>query len=232
MNSQAGRSVVISGVTRGLGRAMAIEFARLGHSVHGCGRSEHDIASLKHELGKGHDVCSLDVTHEEAVLAWARRILAVDGAPHLLVNNAAIINPNARLWEVPGADFDALMRINLGGIAHLIRAFVPSMIGQGSGVVVNFSSGWGRTVAPEVAPYCASKWGVEGLTKALATELPKGLAAVAFNPGIIDTEMLRSCFGESAGRYPGASEWAKSAVPFLLALGAKDNGKSVTAPGG
>jgi NAD(P)-dependent dehydrogenase (short-subunit alcohol dehydrogenase family) len=211
---------------------MAVEFARLGHRVHGCGRSEHDIASLKHELGTGHDVYSLDVTHEEAVMAWARRILAVDGAPHLLVNNAAIINPNARLWEVPGADFDALMRINLGGIARMIRAFVPSMIGRGSGVVVNFSSGWGRTVSPEVAPYCASKWGVEGLTKALATELPKGLAAVAFNPGIIDTAMLRSCFGDNAGQYPGAAEWAKSAVPFLLALGPKDNGTSVTAPGG
>src|SRR5262249_52233204 len=111
------------------------------------------------------------------------------------------------------------------------RHVLPAMIGAGRGVVVNFSSYWGRSVAPEVAPYCASKWGIEGLTRALARELPKGLAAVALNPGIIDTDMLRSCFGNQAAGYLGPEPWAEAAVPFLLDLGPKDNGKALTVPG-
>jgi NAD(P)-dependent dehydrogenase (short-subunit alcohol dehydrogenase family) len=96
--------------------------------------------------------------------------------------------------------------------------------------VVNFSSGWGRSTAPEVAPYCATKWGVEGLTRALAQELPAGLAAVALNPGIIDTDMLRRTFGSSASAYPDPAIWAVKAVPFLEKLGPRDNGQALTAP--
>ena len=95
---------------------------------------------------------------------------------------------------------------------------------------MNFSSGWGRSVSPEVAPYCATKYAIEGLTKALAAELPEGMAAVPLNPGVIDTDMLRSCFGKEAAAYPSPEEWADAAVPFLLRLGPKDNGKSLTAP--
>ena len=71
-----------------------------------------------------------------------------------------------------------------------------------SGVIVNFSSGWGRSTDAEVAPYCATKWAIEGLTQAFAQELPSGMAAVALNPGIINTDMLQSCFGGSASGYP------------------------------
>ncbi len=109
--------------------------------------------------------------------------------------------------------------------------FLPGMIQRGSGVVVNFSSGWGRSTSPEVAPYCATKRGIEGLTAALAQELPADLAAVALNPGIIDTRMLRSCFGEGAGSYPTPEEWAKAAVPYLASLGTRHNGKALTVPG-
>src|SRR5262249_6905750 len=110
----------------------------------------------------------------------------------------------------------------------VLRCFLPAMIERGSGIIVNFSSGWGRSTSAEVAPYCATKWAMEGLTRALAQELPQGMAAVPLNPGIIDTDMLRSCFGRSAGDYPTAEEWAEYAVPFLLQLGPKDNGKALT----
>jgi NAD(P)-dependent dehydrogenase (short-subunit alcohol dehydrogenase family) len=104
------------------------------------------------------------------------------------------------------------------------------MLARGSGVIVNFSSGWGRSTSPEVAPYCATKYAVEGLTLALAQELPAGMCAVPLNPGIINTDMLQSCFGADAGSYPTPEKWAQKAVPFLLNLGPKDNGKSLTAP--
>ena len=70
-----------------------------------------------------------------------------------------------------------------------------------------------------------------GLTKALAQVLPSGLAAVPLNPGVIDTDMLRVCFGGDAGAYPGPEEWARRAVPFLLSLGRKHNGQSLSVPG-
>ena len=120
--------------------------------------------------------------------------------------------------------------MNLEGVVNVIRHFVPAMVERGSGVIVNFSSGWGRSTDAEVAPYCATKWAIEGLTQALAQELPSGLAAIALNPGIINTEMLQSCFGTSASAYPTPEQWAKKAVPFLLGLGPKHNGRPLTAP--
>ena len=111
---------------------------------------------------------------------------------------------------------------------HVLKAFVPAMVKRGSGVIVNLSSGWGRSTAPEVAPYCATKYAVEGLTLALAQELPRGVAAVPLNPGVIDTDMLRQAWAEGASSYQKADQWAKKAAPFLLALGPKDNGRSLT----
>jgi NAD(P)-dependent dehydrogenase (short-subunit alcohol dehydrogenase family) len=225
-------TVLITGVTRGLGRAMAEEFARLGHTVVGCGRSEKEIAELRAQLDKPHDFVVVDVASDDEVKAWAAEVLRSHGVPSLLVNNAAVINRNARLWEVSAGDFSQVLDINVKGTVSVIRHFLPAMIKAGHGVVVNFSSGWGRSTDAEVAPYCASKWAIEGLTQSLSQEVPSGLAAVALNPGIINTDMLRSCFGGSASSYPTPERWAKAAVPFLLKLGPNDNGKQLTAPGG
>lgn len=68
------------------------------------------------------------------------------------------------------------------------------------------------------------------MTLALAQELPDGMTAIPLNPGIIDTQMLRSCFSDEAGQYPSAVEWAKRAAPFILKLGRGDNGKSLSVP--
>jgi len=148
----------------------------------------------------------------------------------LLLNNAGRINRNAPLWQVGAPEFSDVIDVNIKGVANIIRQFVPEMLKRGSGVIVNFSSGWGRSTAAEVAPYCATKWAIEGLTLALAQELPPGMAAVPLNPGIINTDMLRSCFGGSALGYPTAEEWAKIAVPFLLKLGPANNGRPLTVP--
>lgn len=227
-----GKIVFITGVTRGLGRAMAEEFIRLGHTVVGCGRSEKHIKQLRERTGQPNDFYAVDVASDDAVKSWASLCFNTHGAPDLLLNNAGVINRNARLWEIDAEEFDAVIDVNVKGTANVIRHFAPGMVKRKSGVIVNFSSGWGRSVDAEVAPYCASKWAIEGLTLALAEELPSGMAAVALNPGIINTEMLRSSFGDSARNYPSAPDWAKAAVPFLLRLGPKDNGKQLTAPGG
>jgi len=222
------KRIVITGVTRGLGRALAESFAALGHTVAGCGRSVSAIEELRQTLGQPHDFTVLDVRQDEQVKAWAERVLANLGASDVLLNNAAMINRRATLWDVPAAEFEQVVDININGVVNVLRHFVGAMIERGTGVIVNTSSEWGRSTSPEVAPYCATKWAVEGLTRALAQELPRGLAAVPLNPGIIDTDMLRSCFGDEAGHYPGPRQWVERAIPFLLGLGPKDNGKPLT----
>ena len=221
------RRVVVTGATRGLGRAMAERFVALGHHVIGCGRGARHVEELT-KRHPAHDFAVVDVADAAAVKAWADDVLARHGAPDLLLNNAALINANAPLWDVPAAEFDRLIDVNVKGVANVVRAFVPAMVARGTGVIVNFSSGWGRSTSAEVAPYCASKWAIEGLTRALAQELPRGLAAVPLNPGIIDTDMLRTCWAESAAAYPAPAEWAERAVPFLLKLGRRDNGRSLS----
>lgn len=225
------KHVVITGVSRGLGRVMAIGFAAEGWSVSGCGTDAEALQWLAGELGPDHHVQRCDVTDLAAVEDFATGVTKRFGAPDLLLNNAATISRSAPLWEVTADEFARVIDVNLKGVHLVIRAFLPAMIRSGKGVVVNFSSGWGRSTSPGVAPYCATKWGIEGLTAALAQELPTGLAAVALNPGIIDTRMLRSCFGEEAGNYPTPEEWAKAAVPYLASLGKRHNGQALTVPG-
>ncbi len=221
------RTIVITGASRGLGRAMVDELIRAGHRVHGCARSPRAIEELNREHGAPHTFDVVDIARDDEVAAWAERCLA-EYTPDLLINNAALINANAPAWEVPSEEFDSVVDVNLKGTANLVRRFVPAMVAANRGVIVNFSSGWGRSVSPEVAPYCLTKWGIEGYTQALALELPRGMAAIPLNPGIIDTDMLRSCFGGSASAYPDANEWAADAVPFLLRLGPEHNGRSLT----
>ena len=163
-----------------------------------------------------------------AVQEWANRIIEQSGEPDFLINNAALINRSAPLWEQTPEEFRDIISVNILGVFHCIRAFAPAMISRNRGVIVNFSSGWGRSTSPEVAPYCATKWAIEGLTQSLAQELPDGMAAVPLNPGIIDTEMLQSCFGGSASSYPKPEAWAKTAVPFILKLSPRNNGQPLS----
>ena len=220
--------IVITGVTRGLGRALTEEFIRAGHTVIGCGRSGDAIFDLRMTHLAPHDFSVLDIGQDSKVAIWAAKVLEHDNPPDLLINNAAIMNRLSPVWEQDDREFTRLVDANIRGTQNVIRHFVPAMVARKKGVIVNFSSGWGRSTSPEVAPYCATKWAIEGLTQALAQELPPGMCAVPLNPGVIDTDMLRSCFGEAAAGYPDADEWSKRAVPFLLRLGPKDNGRPLS----
>jgi NAD(P)-dependent dehydrogenase (short-subunit alcohol dehydrogenase family) len=220
--------IVLTGAGRGLGLAMVHGFSERGHIVWGCSQSADRVAELQRRWSEPHDFSQVDVRHDDQVQAWAGRVLATIGPPDLLLNNAAVVNRNAPLWKVSDEEFTQVMDVNVRGVVNVLRHFVPAMIERQAGVIVNFSSGWGRSTSPEVAPYCASKFAIEGLTRALAEELPSGMAAIPLNPGIIDTDMLRSCFGASAASYPSPDAWARKAVPFLLNLGPSDNGESLS----
>jgi NAD(P)-dependent dehydrogenase (short-subunit alcohol dehydrogenase family) len=224
-------TIIITGVTRGLGRAMAEGFAKAGYTVLGCGRAKELVEGLLKTFGDPHRFDRVDVASSEEVERWANMLLGKYGAPDLLINNAAIMTKPAPLWTISDDEFSRIVDINLKGTANVIRSFGRAMVANRSGVIVNISSGWGRSTDANVAPYCATKWAIEGLTQALSQELPAGMAAVALSPGIVNTEMLRLCFGRDAHAYEKPEEWAKRAVPFLLTLGPADNGKSLSVPG-
>ena len=224
------RKVLITGATRGLGQAMVHRFLRSDCDVRGCGRTLSLIESLNASTPTPGAFVAVDVADSRAVDDWAASLSESGFIPDLVLNNAGIMNAVAPLWEVPPDEFSALVDVNLRGTFHVIRAFLPAMIEEGRGVVVNFSSGWGRSTSPEVAPYCATKWGIEGLTRALAEELPPGLAAIPLNPGVINTDMLRQCWPEGAHQHASPEQWAARAVPFLLRLGAAHNGQPLTVP--
>jgi NAD(P)-dependent dehydrogenase (short-subunit alcohol dehydrogenase family) len=222
------KTIVLTGATRGLGRAMAERFIALGHTVLACARNQEILRELATHHPPPHDFAAVNVACDHEVAAWSQRLLGKYPAPDLLVNNAAVVNANAPLWEVSEADFSRVIDVNIKGTVNVIRHFLPAMIRKSRGVIVNFSSGWGRSTDAEVAPYCATKWAIEGLTRALAQELPDGLAAIPLNPGVINTDMLRSCFGSAAGSYPTPEQWAETAVPFILGLGPRHNGQPLS----
>lgn len=228
MTSHSPRIIVITGVTRGLGRALTEFFISRGHTVAGCGRSTSAIRELQERHPAPHHFDIVDVANDDHVARWAKATVSVLGVPDLLINNAAVLAQPAKLWEVPVREFDESVDVNIKGVANVIRHYVPQMLRRKKGVIINISSGWGRSVSAEVAPYCATKWAIEGLTKALAQELPQGMAAIALNPGIIDTDMLRACLGREAAKYPKPYDWAKKAGPFILGLGPEHNGQSLT----
>ena len=223
--------IVITGASRGLGLAMTEKFIELGHTVVGCARSSEAVEKLNKKYSAPHHFTCLDVTNDEQVKAWTTEILAKNEPPDLLINNAGVVNHLAPLWNVSNEEFSQVIDVNIKGTANVIRHFVPAMIARKSGIIVNFSSGWGRSTSPEVAHYCASKWAIEGLTRSLAQELPAGMAAVPLNPGIIHTDMLEICFGEDAASYTSVKAWVQKAVPFLLKLKPSDNGMPLTVPG-
>lgn len=224
-------TIVLTGATRGLGRALLARFLEAGHRVAGCGRSPREERALRAAHGERLWLEAVDIAEATAVEAWAERVLGAWGAPDRLINNAALMNDLAPLWQVPAQQFDRMLAVNVSGTANTIRAFVPAMVERGSGVIVNLSSGWGRSTSPGVGPYCATKWAIEGLTGSLAQELPAGMAAVAVSPGMVNTDMLRQCWGESAADHEAPEVWSRRAAGFLLGLGPEDSGRSVAVPG-
>ncbi|HHP7243119.1 MAG TPA: SDR family oxidoreductase [Elainellaceae cyanobacterium] len=224
------KQIVLTGTTRGLGRSMVEHFIQEGHTVLGCARSPQGIEALQREFGAPHHFAVVDIADDQQVASWAHTLLSDYDPPDLLINNAGLVNQLAPLWKVPSDEFSQVIDVNIKGVANVIRHFLPAMIQRQTGIVVNFSSGWGRSTSPEVAPYCATKWAIEGLTRSLAQELPPGMAAIALNPGIIHTDMLETCYGEAAASYTPVKEWGRKAVPFLLNLTARDNGMPLTVP--
>lgn len=214
------RNIVISGWRRGLGAALRTRFEQLGHRVHGFSRQ--DAAPNQ-----------VDVADAARVSEWCRQLVEQHGAPDLVIANAAVVTPPQPLWLTDPDATSRLLDVNVKGMFNLFRALVPPMLSARRGVLVGITSGYGREVTPRMSPYCVSKWAVEGLTRALASELPRGLACVAVDPGTLQTDMLKEALGAGAKFFPTPDLWVGAAADLLLSLGAEHNGQSLSvAPAG
>jgi NAD(P)-dependent dehydrogenase (short-subunit alcohol dehydrogenase family) len=142
------KKIVITGATRGIGRALAETWIAQGHTVVGCGRSADLVKHFSQKYPGPHRFDTLDVSDPVAVATWCQTVLDHLGPPDLLINNAAIIGENRPLWEVPTEQFSQVVDVNIKGVFYVIKGLVPAMIEADHGVIVNLSSGWGRSTSP------------------------------------------------------------------------------------
>ncbi|WP_229501698.1 SDR family oxidoreductase [Nostoc mirabile] len=122
-------------------------FIQQGHTVIGCARSSDAIDKIRHSYGAPNDFTYVDVANEQLVKKWAEQVLEKYEPPDIVINNAAITNYPAPLWEIPSKEFSDLIDINIKGVVNIIRHFVPAMVKKKRGIIVNLSSGWGRSTS-------------------------------------------------------------------------------------
>ena len=175
-----GRVAVVTGASRGIGRAIADALASAGATVAGCSRSGAE------------STIRCDVRSQSDVARFAREVETKHGPADILVNNAGTV-VRAPLVSLEEAAWDEVVDGNLKGTYLVSRAFLPGMLARGAGGrIVNISSISGRQGTAGLTAYCAAKHGVIGFTRALAEEVRgAGIAVNAVCPGSVDTDMLR-----------------------------------------
>jgi 3-oxoacyl-[acyl-carrier protein] reductase len=245
-----GKVAVVTGGATGLGRAIALEFARVGSHVAFCyvnlpGRDVTEQALLTEtalmSMGVGVYACRCDVRDRDAVDAFVRDTKARLGGLHYLVNNAGIASDGA-LWRLTEDAWREVLETNVTGTFHCIRAVAPTFRHQRYGKIVNVSAHQAERPGFGVANYAASKAALLGLTRAAAVELgPAGVNVNAVAPGFIRTERMMMLPKEVIERAQKSSVLGRVAEPddvahvvsFLCSEGARHiTGQTITVDGG
>ncbi|WP_416909328.1 MAG: SDR family NAD(P)-dependent oxidoreductase [Polymorphobacter sp.] len=193
-----GRRALVTGAGRGIGAALAAALAGQGAAVTLVARSRAEIEAVAAEItarGQQAEAAVLDVADLAAVQAF----FAARRAYHVLVNNAGTNRPKSML-EVSEADYDAVLDLNLKSAFFVAQAAARAMVAEGvTGSMIHIGSQMGHVGGPNRALYCASKWGLEGMSKAFALDLARaGIRSNTIAPTFIETPMTRPFFEDNA----------------------------------
>ena len=210
-----GRRVVVTGAGRGIGRACALALAEAGAAVAVLARTPQDIESVVDEIkGLGHVAIGLecDMTDPAAVETMAERVLEGLGGVDILVNNAGSAGSHPFLKH-PDELWHAMIASNLTSVYYVTKAFLPTMVLQRGGRIINIASTAARVGAAYVAAYTAAKHGVLGLTRALAVELnPHNITVNAVCPGFADTPLTQGSIANIVARTGRSEAEAREAL--------------------
>ncbi|MCA1040351.1 3-ketoacyl-ACP reductase [Bacillus infantis] len=192
MQSLKGKTALITGAGRGIGRAAAIAFAKEGISVGLLGRTLSNLEKAAEEL-KEYDVkvsiAAADVQDSESVNKAVEKITSELGGIDILINNAGIAKFGGFL-ELSPQEWEDIIQVNLMGVYHVTRAVLPGMIERKSGDIINISSSAGQKGAPVTSAYSASKFAVLGLTESLMLEVRKhNIRVSALTPSTVATDL-------------------------------------------
>lgn len=188
------RSALVTGASRGIGRAIAQALAEEGYRLYlTCHRSEKELTDLSNHLSEAYNIVCTPIIADMGDMHAVNDVFAQIDDLTLLVNNAGISHIGL-LHEMTVEEWQTLMNVNLNALFYTCRLAIPMMLRHHAGKIVNISSVWGNTGASMEVAYSASKGGVNAFTKALARELaPSGIQVNAIACGVIDTDMNR-CF--------------------------------------
>lgn len=192
MMDLTGRTVLITGASRGIGAEAARVFADAGANVALVARSADSIADLAGEIGKSAVAIPCDISRYWEVAQAVENCVTAFGGLDILINNAGVIEPIARMDEADPEGWGQVIDINLKGVFHGMRAALPVMESAGGGTILTVSSGAAHNPIEAWSHYCASKAGAAMLTMCLHKEMAdKGIRAIGLSPGTVATQMQR-----------------------------------------